>query len=168
MAEIGTLVGQEIKENRDSDRKTRILKIQITDPEDIQSVEQMSSPGDDYKAPDDSQVLILTLGEAWRLAIAMNDGIEPAADLESGERELYSSDAGVRKAVIRLLKDGKVKINGGGKQVARKDDPTLIDGSTDPVFIAWMAAVAIATGVSPPPTTVTGKINAGSADVEVS
>ena len=174
MTEVGTLVGQEIKTNRDGDRQVRILKVQITDDQDIQSSEKMSMPGEDSNPPDDSQVMILSLGDAWKLAIAINDGITPASDLEKGEKEFYSSESGVRKAVLRLVKDGIIKMNGGGRQVARKNDPSLVDGSTDAAFITWIATVStfingLAPGTIPIiPTTVTGKVNDGSSDVEVS
>lgn len=112
MSEIGNLINQLIEKNRDGDQLVRMLKLQITDPDDVQSVEYMQGPGEDSNPPLDSQVLTLSLGEAWQLAIALNDGVEPDPSLLKGEKKVYASDSGVIKSFITLLKSGVIKING--------------------------------------------------------
>lgn len=77
-----------------------------------------------------------------------------------------------------LLTDSKVTVNGGSKLVARKEDPTLINSTTDTALITWfsvintwaIAVAAVLNGLGvpapytqTPPTTLTGKINGGNA-----
>lgn len=82
------------------------------------------------------------------------------------------------------LKDGKIVVTlddkmeigaGATKEAARKGDATLIDTVTDSGFISWISSVSgvinsVAPGtITPPsgPTSVTGKVNAGSGKVTI-
>lgn len=72
---------------------------------------------------------------------------------------------------------GEVIINGGTALVARKDDPTLVNATTDPVFLhaatGWVTLVSAAINALAPgsitvvPATITGKVNDGSSTVKV-
>lgn len=68
---------------------------------------------------------------------------------------------------IQIKPSGAMEIGAGGAAAARVNDTITIDVTTDPAFIAWMAAVAAATGAAPPPTVVAGKINSGSSEVTI-
>lgn len=67
---------------------------------------------------------------------------------------------------------GNILLNGGVRGVVRTDDPTFIDVTTDPVFVAWITNVSavlntLAPGSVPSvPTTVTGKNTGGSTTVK--
>jgi phage gp45-like len=113
MLETGTITGRAISQNKDAERPTVMLQVVVSGPDDVQSVELQSFAGEDYQPPDGSRVFIADVSDTFRVAIVVDDGIEPAADLEQGERELYSSDAGTREAMIRLRKDGTIRVNGG-------------------------------------------------------
>ena len=89
-----------------------MLQVEITDPEDIQTVELISQDGEDTNPPDGSKVVIISVGKAWKIAVAINDGIEPDANQVPGEKKIYSSDGGVIKAFIQLLKTGAMIISG--------------------------------------------------------
>ncbi len=53
------------------------------------------------------------------------------------------------------------------KEAARKDDAITSSSATDPTFWTWITAVSGATGVAPPPTSLTGKISGGSSQVQI-
>jgi len=93
--------------------------------------------------------------------------------------------SGTDLLTVTLDKSGQLIINGGTNGVARKEDATLINSTTDSSFTSWMTAVdtflraassagalpgavtAYTAAVASVPTTVDGKINAGSDSVKV-
>ena len=107
----GTVKGREIKKNRDGDEKVLILQVEISDPDDLQSVELITQAGEDYNPPDDSRVIITQSGRAWKIGIAVDDKIEPS--VEVGERKSYSSENGTIKAQIYYKKNGDLQLNDG-------------------------------------------------------
>lgn len=122
MADLGTVVGSEISTNRDSDENVTLLQCIISEEEDIQNVELYTRGGDDYRPPDDSTVIIVSIGKSWKVAIACEDGVEPA-EKEKGERRIYSTDnGGPVKATIWLKKDGTIELNGSDDFVVSFDD----------------------------------------------
>lgn len=58
-------------------------------------------------------------------------------------------------------------IDGGTQGAARQNDATLSNSTTDPAFWIAFAAICAYCGVGSPPTSQTGKINAGSAKVNI-
>ena len=109
---IGTVKGYQIGKNRDGTKDVLLLQVEMTDPDDIQTVEYMSSAGDDTIPPEGSLVTILSVGSAWKIAIASNDGIAP--EMDEGERKIYSSSGGMVKAFINFMKNGNLELNGNG------------------------------------------------------
>ncbi len=109
---IGTVRGYNIATNRDSRNNVLLLQVEMSDPDDIQTVEYMSGAGDDTIPPVGSIVTILSVGRAWKIAIASNDNIAPT--MGEGEKKIYSSDGGVIKAFINFLLDGNLELNGNG------------------------------------------------------
>jgi hypothetical protein len=113
----------EIGKNRDGDNKVLLLQAEITDPEDVQTIEAFRGVGEDYNPPSDSRVVYLAAGNAYKIAIAIDDGVEPDPSIEEGERELYSSVAvagvATRKAKHRFKKDGKHVFNDGADWAVR-------------------------------------------------
>ncbi len=110
MIASGTVTGREIKINRDSGTAKMMLQVEITDPEDIQSVELMRQAGEDTNPPNGSRVIIIDVGSANRVAVASDDGIVPTMD--PGEKKLYSTSGGLIKAFINFLSTGVIEING--------------------------------------------------------
>lgn len=110
MVRFGIVTGREILKNRDGSHSVRMLQVRITDDRDIQSVQHVTLSGDDSGPPDDSQVIILDLGPAFKVAIAVDDLIEPSST--PGEKMIYSSEGGVIKAFIKLLTSGIIELNG--------------------------------------------------------
>lgn len=108
--QIGRVASGEIRTNRDGEGKVLLLTVEISEPDDLQTVELITQAGENYNPPEDSTVIVIELGEAWKAAIACDDGIEPTA-LEEGERELYSSDGGVKKAIATFKQNGDIELN---------------------------------------------------------
>ena len=111
---LGLVTGSEIKKNKDADEKSLLLKVELTDPEDIQTIEFFMGCGEDCNPPDGSRITFIKAGNSYKIAVALDDGSEPDSSLEKGEREIYSTDnGGARKATHRLKKDSTHVFNGG-------------------------------------------------------
>ena len=111
MITIGTVRGSEITKDGDADEKSRILQVEITSAEDLQSVGQVCQSGEDSNPQPGTRVIVVDLGPAYRVAIAADDGIEPSVD--EGEKEFYAYDASLAKqSYVKLLVDGSIELNG--------------------------------------------------------
>lgn len=102
---IGRVISSEIAKNRDGEKNVLLLQVEISDPDDIQTVEYLQAAGVDYRPRPNTTVLVIGLGSAWQVAIAADDGIEPSA--AAGEYEIYASTSGGAKG-------GKLKCYPGG------------------------------------------------------
>jgi hypothetical protein len=164
----GVVKGSEIKKNRDADKKSLLLQVQITDPDDVQTVQSFLASGEDWNPPDESRVVYLSAGKAFKIAVAIDDGVEPDSSLEKGEKEIYSTDngkKGERKAKHRFKKDGVHVINDGEDFAVRftkmeeafntlKDDHnSLVNKYNDVVnkFIAHMHGTSVGNTTTPLP-----------------
>jgi hypothetical protein len=66
---------------------------------------------------------------------------------------------------VVLSATGDVTINGGSRKAAGENHTITANATTDPVLFTWFNAVATATGVTPAPTSITGKISQGESTV---
>lgn len=114
---VGIVTGSETRKNRDSDTDRLLLQVRLSDIDDIQTVEFMSNAGDDTHPPLDSKVLVLSAGEAWKIAVASDDDVVPS--MAVGEKKLYSTSGGSIQAYINLLSDGTIEINGNADFAVR-------------------------------------------------
>lgn len=113
MARTGIIRGREVRKNRDGTSERLMLQVQMSNPNDIQTVEYVSLPGQDENPIDGSTVYVIDIGESYKIGIGVNDGITPAMD--TGEKRLYSLDAaGAIQAFIKMLKTGIIEVNGNG------------------------------------------------------
>ena len=163
---IGKVTGREVATTRDSDNPVLLLQVELTHPRDIDNAELLMSAGEDVSPHDDDYVLVLSLSKAFRVAIGVDDGIDPAVG--KGEKEIYSYSKHGGDKLARTLWNaaGEVIHNGGSRLVARKDDETTSNIVIDFEFWTWIAAVGTALGITPP-TTFTGKVNNGTDEVKV-
>lgn len=131
-ARVGRVISQEIKINRDRKTKSRMLRVAITSDKDVQTVEYFSGYGDNSVPPVGADVVVLAIGEAWKIAIASRCGIEPTGN-EPGTHEIRSTDAigTTVKARIILHADGNIEVipAAGGKITLASDVDIL--GSID-------------------------------------
>lgn len=107
---IGIVKGYEIQKNRDGGNLRLMLQVEISDSNDIQTVELRNSYGEDSIPENETQVLIIDVGSAFKLAIAADDGITPSMNL--GEKKIYSTSSGAISAFIDLLNSGIINMNG--------------------------------------------------------
>lgn len=114
---IGTVTGREVKKNRDGSNDRLMLQVEITDSDDIQTVELRNTSGEDNNPVNGLQVLILDVGSAFKLAIATDDGITPS--MLPGEKKIYSIDAGTISAFINFFLGGIIEINGNADFAVR-------------------------------------------------
>lgn len=113
----GVITGSEIGINMDGDFPARKLQVQVTDPDDIQTVELMLASGEDSNPPDGSSVVFATLGTAWNIGVAVSDGVIPS--MQKGEKKIYSVSDGVIKAFINFLASGELDLNGNADYAVR-------------------------------------------------
>jgi phage gp45-like len=119
MTQIGTVTGQEIKTNRDGSIAVRLLQVQISNESDIQTVQYMGAAGDDSAPINGDKVQILSIGPAFKFAIAVEDQ-NNAASMNAGEKKLYSRDgAGAIAAFINFLVGGNLELNGNADFAVR-------------------------------------------------
>lgn len=168
---IGEVTGNSIEKNRDGTKNVRLLQVKISDDQDIQTAELYSPAGDDSCPPDGSLVKIIDLGNNWKIAVAVNDGIEPESD--KGEKILYSSSNGAKKAIHKFGTDEVHTFNGGAKDAARKDDQIQSTITEDGTFWAWVTTISAAVNALAPgsvptvPTSLTGKITQGTDKIKL-
>lgn len=113
----GTVTSNEITTNNDSEDNVRMLEVQISDPDDVQSVQLFSPSGDDSNPPVGSTVAIINVSQAYKVVVAANDNIEPSMDV--GEKKLYSSANGSIMAFINLKNDGDIELQSSGGATAK-------------------------------------------------
>jgi phage gp45-like len=106
----GIVTGREVKKNKDGRVEKLLLQVQITEPDDIQTVEFMNQAGSDINPPDGARVLITQNGDSYKIAICSDDNIVPS--MNAGEQKIYSTNAGSIAAFINLLSTGNIELNG--------------------------------------------------------
>lgn len=114
---LGKVTGRQIATNRDGSGDRLLLQVEMSNADDVQTVEMLNAPGENSNPPDDSQVLIVDLGRAFKVALAADDGITP--DMAEGEKKLYSISSGAIAAFIKLLASGVLELNGNADFAVR-------------------------------------------------
>lgn len=110
--QIGTVISTEVGTNRSGKVQSRLVKVELTDPEDIQTVQLYTRWGEDYNPPAGAKIAVLFAGEAWAIGFGIDDEILPAAAV--GEKWIYALDpTGLTAiALLKLLTTGIIEING--------------------------------------------------------
>lgn len=113
MIQVGTVTGKQTGKNKDGTKDVLLLQVEMTDPEDIQTVELMSQTGENSNPPTGSRVVVIGAGSAFKLAIASDDDIVPAT--ADGEKIIYSTDETGAATVssIYLKNDGTIIADNG-------------------------------------------------------
>lgn len=114
---VGKVRGREIRKNRNGSGDVLLLQVEVSDADDIQTVELVTHAGDESSPEDGATVLLLQIGPAWVVAVGADDLIAP--DIAPGERRVYSQDSGARKATIYWRTDGQLELNGTGDYAVR-------------------------------------------------
>lgn len=104
-ARIGIVRGGEVKPNRNGGHPVRLLQVEVSDAQDIQTGEQIPAGGEDFNPPPGSLALVIALSPAYKFVVGIDDLTAPES--AAGERRLYAVNAAnERTAVVRLLPDG--------------------------------------------------------------
>ncbi len=138
----GKITGRTITPNRDGTNPRVMLQVQMSNPDDIQTVEYVSLPGQDENPINGTRVFILEVGDSYKIAIAADDGVAPWG--ETGEKRLRSiDDDGAIQAFIKLLKTGIIEINGDADFAVRFN---ALDTALQSMLTALNADIASAGG----------------------
>lgn len=120
MVRTGIITGREVTTNRDGTNQRVMLQVQMSNPDDIQTVEYVNLPGQDENPINGSRVYIIEVGSSYKIGIAVDDGVDPWGD--PGEKRVYSTDdSGAIQAFINLLKTGIIEVNGNVDFAVRFD-----------------------------------------------
>lgn len=95
---IGKIISSAIGKNRNSETKSILLQVQITDPKDIQTIQSVSQSGENSNPPPLSNAFVLQFGSSNMVCLGADDGLTP--DVEPGEKEFYG--------VASIVTDGKL------------------------------------------------------------
>lgn len=138
----GVIVGIENSTNRDAENNRLLLSVEISDPDDVQIVELILPFGLDMHPPVGSKVFLDDAGEAYKIAFAIDDGIDPTT--EEGESIVYSVSEGAIVAQTYYKKDGDIEIEsiGGGTVNLRNAGIVEVNGAID--FMVRYTALATA------------------------
>jgi hypothetical protein len=83
----------------------------ITEESDVQTAQLVGQMGEESNPPNGSLVVLLAAGEAFKLAIASDEGVVP--DLAVGGKRIYAVDAeGAVIAEVRLEPTGEISLIG--------------------------------------------------------
>lgn len=131
MIQIGTITGRTITPNKDGDIDRVMLQVEMSSPDDIQTVELISLPGQDENPINGSRVYIMEVGTSYKVGIAVNGGVVPS--IETGEKSLYATnDAGALQCFIDLLKTGEIDIVGVAASIILLNSGIIeLNGSAD-------------------------------------
>lgn len=109
--QTGIVKGRQVAKNRDSDRDVLLLQVELSDPDDVQTVEFMQGAGDQYSPENGSKVLVISNGAAYKIAIAVDD--LTLITIEVGERAIRAVSGGVAKSSVLCKVDGNLVFNEG-------------------------------------------------------
>lgn len=105
----GKVRGRELSKNKDGVADKILLQVEITSPDDIQTVEWINHDGEDSSPPDNSLIVGVAVSPAYKIAIACDDGIP--AESSPGEKIRYSQLNGKKRTSVVLKTDGSVLID---------------------------------------------------------
>lgn len=135
--QTGKVTGYEITKNKGSEKKKLILQLEISDPEDIQSIQLLSSSGEISNPPNGSKVISLPIGtNGYKVGIAVDDNIEPE-QLEPGDKIIYSSKDGVIKGRIYLKNNGDILVTNDNGSYKLLEDGTFEVNGNDKSFVTF-------------------------------
>lgn len=135
---LGRVISSEITENRDGEKKVLLLKVEISEAGDDQTVEYFQAAGVDYRPTEDVTVIITDLGDAYKIAIGADDGIEPEA--AEGEHEIYAHQGGQKKGRLKCNLDNTVQAGAGDDFVAQSGKVDQFISDIYNMFSGWTPA----------------------------
>lgn len=114
---IGRVTGYQVAKNKDGENNVLLLQVEISEPDDVQTVELFRHAGVDYNPPSGSRVFVLQIDPSWKIAVACDDGIEPTSLPD--EYEIYGSANGAKVSRVKCDREGNVECNGDDDNAVR-------------------------------------------------
>jgi len=116
---MGKIVGTEKAVNTEGDNDVLLVTVEVTDADDLQTVENFFHGGIDYNPSNDATALVDGVGESYKTVVGFDDGIEPEA--ARGEIEMYSTveDGSSKSARVKCDNQGNVELNGDSDNAVR-------------------------------------------------
>jgi hypothetical protein len=121
--ELGIVKGFKITKNRDGTQDKLLLQVEII-PGDVRTVEFMGEAGNDTNPAIGSRVIVITPAKGYQIAISSTDDLTPEVD--SGEKELYSTDGSSKLAKLKLNLDSEIELNGNADYAVSYNDLNTI------------------------------------------
>lgn len=103
--EIGTIQSSRIGKNIDGQNDVLLHNTQLTQDDDVQTVEQMQMPGIQYNPPVGSKGFVGYVSSLWKFFKGIFD-LVGRVSLNPGEIIIYSSSGGSVQASLKFLSDG--------------------------------------------------------------
>lgn len=111
---VGIVTGRETAVNREAGGPAvRLLQVQITDHNDVQTVQLVGQAGEEVNPANGSLVLVLPGGQAFKLSAGTSDWVVPI--MAVGGKRLYAIDPATGDVIcdIQLKPDGTVVVANG-------------------------------------------------------
>lgn len=146
---VGIITGRQTAVNRESGGPAvRLLQVQITDNEDVQTVQLVGQAGEEVNPVNGSLVLILPGGQAFKLSAGTDDGIVPI--MAVGGKRLYAVNPADHTVIcdIQLKPDGTIALAGPVASLTLSPDGTVLADNGAASFTMTPAGVFNFSGVS--------------------
>ena len=134
MVKAGLITGREDTTNRDGEKTVRMLQTEVSSEGDVQSVELADNFGTESNPPVGSRVLLVQVGNAWKLTSAVTDDTDLELAGQVGAKQVYSTDedGAARVATITLGNGGTITLTNGAASIIMQADGNIeINGNTD-------------------------------------
>lgn len=134
-----TIVSSEIAANRDAEVETQLFQAQLTEDDDVQTIEELHVPGFQYKPHPESRGFYGRIAEAWKIFVGIDDKVTKET-LVAGESIHYAYDSGgtiVCKThykvdgTIQIDTDLDLTINADGDLNATVSGDTILNSTGD-------------------------------------
>lgn len=123
--ERGEIISSSIGKNRDGDVDVRILKTQLIESEDSQTIQQYQLAGFESRPPDGSKIIVADLGGgSYKISIAEDDGVLNNT-LNKGDSIHYGSDGGAVVSFVLCKNNGKIQLGNGTDELLSLLDELL-------------------------------------------
>lgn len=121
--ELGIVRGYAIKPNKDGTQDKLLLQVEII-PGDVRTVEFMAESGNDTNPAIGSRIKVETISRGYQIGTNSTDDLTPEVD--SGEKELYSTNGSSKLARLKLNLASEIELNGNADYAVSYNDLNTI------------------------------------------
>jgi hypothetical protein len=123
---VGIVTGRETAVNREhGGPAVRLLQVQITDPNDVQTVQLVGQAGEENNPPNGTLVLVLPGGQAFKLSVGTSDWVVPI--MAVGGKRIYAVDPATGSVACdaQFKPDGTIALAGPVASATLDPDGTV-------------------------------------------